>query len=593
MLSRGRLPRGARPGHGPDAGVIAIIVALSISTFILGFSALAVDLGSAYSRKADLGAMADHLALAAASGLPSTGDALTAMNKTLTGMCADAATPGVCNPDGTVAGTGWEINGLPADGEVTFYTDSNGDGRYSLADQITNLASPGISAVQVLLPPSTVEFGLAGALGFDSATLHKSATARIGTALGSGVLPFALTSADLTVGQFCVAASPPISTTFPIWDEPVPNGDPYTVTASTTDPLTFPVGGGTLGLLTMTLNAPDTAPVPATTQLTGVGVRFSNSNTEFHPLEHNGQYANIDIPPGDPGTTRYLWVIGHVNYGSFNGSFTSNEIAIHYAGTPVPGATLCEQPSAGRGYLNLARPEASPVPLRPNIRSGPIVHLFPAASPISLGGVLNCVATVFAPATDCLSATTGTTFNTDLTNGLLRRSPTTAAIPGRLIGTCTGKTLTSHGISGIDASSIFDQNDGMLNLAHGSSDALEKRLTGLAGPELDAGSGDQGWITSKALRCPRMAVMPVVDHGFTGANQDIKSFRYVWIGDRSDGVHRGLNGDGSQVTSFQGYIIDPAYLPSLVSGSSQVGPFLGTDMPKEALLIHDLGGPAT
>jgi len=64
----------------------------------------------------------------------------------------------------------------------------------------------------------------------------------------------------------------------------------------------------------------------------------------------------------------------------------------------------------------------------------------------------------------------------------------------------------------------------------------------------------------------------------------------VWIDDEADVEHRGLNGDGSQVTAFRGFVVDPGYLPAVVSGSADVGPFLGGNMPKEVLLMTDLTG---
>jgi hypothetical protein len=68
----------------------------------------------------------------------------------------------------------------------------------------------------------------------------------------------------------------------------------------------------------------------------------------------------------------------------------------------------------------------------------------------------------------------------------------------------------------------------------------------------------------------------------------IDSFRYVWIDDEDDIRHRGLNGNGSRVTSMRGYVVDPGYFPAVLSGSKAVGPYLGPDMPREALLITDL-----
>jgi hypothetical protein len=90
--------------------------------------------------------------------------------------------------------------------------------------------------------------------------------------------------------------------------------------------------------------------------------------------------------------------------------------------------------------------------------------------------------------------------------------------------------------------------------------------------------------------------MPVIDTALlTDVNGNpignkITEFRYVWIDDTTS-TNRGVNGVGSQVTSFRGYIIPGGYLPDLVAGSPEVGPYLGADMPREAVLIHDLNTP--
>jgi hypothetical protein len=172
-----------RPASGDDAGVIAIVVALSVSTFVLGFAALAVDLGSAYVRKAEMQSVANRLALAGAKGLPTVlqvGGAVTQIDAALTGICRTDALPGVCTvaADGTGSAPdpAWMTDGDPANGEVTFYVDPDGDAKYGLADRITDLARTGVAtALQVKLAPSRVEFGLAGAIGTDSAAVTRSA----------------------------------------------------------------------------------------------------------------------------------------------------------------------------------------------------------------------------------------------------------------------------------------------------------------------------------------------------------------------------------------------------------------------------------
>jgi hypothetical protein len=91
-----------------------------------------------------------------------------------------------------------------------------------------------------------------------------------------------------------------------------------------------------------------------------------------------------------------------------------------------------------------------------------------------------------------------------------------------------------------------------------------------------------------------MAVVPVVGPSLLtlpGNQQPIVRFVYAWIDDPS--THRGVTVNSGSVYTVRGYLLDPKYLPAITSGSPQVGPYLGGDMPKEALLIHNLGGAAS
>ena len=176
-----------------ESGVISIIIALSISTFLLGFAALAVDLGTAYVRKAELKSLAEKVAIAGATGLPAITEGLTSALATLgsgggsaTGLCGDLDLPGVCD-----APAGWANDGDEANGEISFFADEgqkgdladlNNDGVLNTLDRLAAGASEAVG-IRVLLPPSEVPFGLASVLGFDSASLQQTATARIGTCL--------------------------------------------------------------------------------------------------------------------------------------------------------------------------------------------------------------------------------------------------------------------------------------------------------------------------------------------------------------------------------------------------------------------------
>ncbi|MBT0771038.1 Tad domain-containing protein [Kineosporia sp. J2-2] len=180
-----------------DTGAVAVVTALAVSTFLFGVAALAVDVGQAYLRQNDLRSLADRLALAGARGLPTISTAVDRLNSTLDAVCASGEESGPLCPPGGITATAW-TDGDPGNGEITFTT---GDGR-----PVTSPSTPA-PTLRVLLPPATVRFGLAGALGFGSATIQRSAGARIGTPLGSGLLPFTVTPADLTSGRLCVGSA--------------------------------------------------------------------------------------------------------------------------------------------------------------------------------------------------------------------------------------------------------------------------------------------------------------------------------------------------------------------------------------------------
>ena len=594
------------PSTTDDAGVIAIVVALSVSTFMLGFAALAVDLGSAYVRKAELQSVANRLALAGAKGLPivvQPEGAIDQIDQALSNICQTDAVPGVCTVDsdgnGSAPNRSWMTDGDPANGEVTFYSDPDGDTKYSLTDRVTDLALSSVAtALRVKLAPSTVDFGLAAAIGTDSATLTKSASGRVGTPLGSGILPFALQPGDLTNGQFCVR-----DPAFPLNPTPgAPTPAPRAVT------LTFPPGPGggpqypddvppeTTGLfIDIKLTAP---PSRRGNRLSQVKFHFTNSpgavdGQPVGPPDDN--VYRVPLPSGAPGETAQVWATGRERSFPTSINFTSDTGLIRYDGDLAPSADLCQQPSSERGFVQLARPgnNTDLENLERNIRSGPAVNLSPVDSLLGAAGdILNCVATDFAPATTCLSVLPGEEFEDALTLGMFSAA---GSSPGRLIGDCGNGTMRSDPASGIDASQLF-RSPGFINTSKGgSASALKDRLSGLSGPTA-ADPENQGWVTAHVLQCPRLAVMPVIDpNSSVGGNggKEITGFTYVWIDDDVTSSGRGLHWTLGRLDSFRGYVVDPGYLPATVAGSKLIGPFLGGNMPKQVQLIPDLGGAAT
>lgn len=553
-----------------ESGVIAIIVALSISTFLLGFAALAVDLGTAYVRKAELKSLAEKVAIAGATSLPTIPDGLSSALGALgstgspgTGLCADLDLPGVCT-----APAGWSSDNNPANGEITFYgdegqegelADQNGDGILSTLDKVTSGDAVGI---HVILPPSQVPFGLASTLGFDSASLQQTATARIGTPLGSGILPFGLTPVDLTNGQFCVKdpSLPPVSV------NPYPGSlsrSVLTITPDTFDP------DLTNQTATVTIRGPR---IPADIQ-----VYFENASSPQRVTSSSGIWT-VAVPDGEPGTTVRVWAT-YVN--RLGTTTTTQPDTITYSGTAPTGIDPCTFPQSDRGFVQLARSTAGDT-LESNIRLSPEVKLYPTGGLLgTLGTTLGCVSTTLSsPSTTCLASVLGEPFSARMTEGMFDSD---AGKNGRLVGDCGGGTYAPRGHNGVDASQLLAAASPLVDSSFGSANALKTSLLSGTTPV-----NKEGWIRSTAFRCPRLAVMPVLDQNpLTGVigGQNITKLTYVWIDD--DGSSRGLSWNGGTLRTFRGYVVHPKYLPEIVAGSPIVGPYLGDDMPKEALLIPD------
>jgi Flp pilus assembly protein TadG len=578
-MSRRVHPQRSRQLIRDESGVIAIIVALSISTFLLGFAALAVDLGMAYVRKAELKATAEKVALAGAADLPDVSDALDSAISTLgtsaaspapgTGLCATLDLPGVCD-----AAPGWANDGDDANGEITFYADEgqsggladlNSDGTVTAADKVSGDEAVGI---RVLLPPSRVPFGLAGSLGIDSADVTQTATARIGTPLGAGILPFALTQADVDAGQFCVqdpsvsgatGSTPPPSSGAVFLDAPagrVQNDQEITVRLFS---LFFPEARGS------------------------VRIHFENLPGDVSPEIVTGGYR-VKVPEGTPGSTIRVWATGVFRF--TNLPWVSTTDTLTYDGTLPTGTDPCAEPGANRGFVQLARTAAGDT-LEANLRSGPEARLYSESdAPGAIGSTTDCLPTVLTspPATSCLATVLDQSFATRMTDGFFTSSD---GRQGRLIGDCGEGTDSAHGFSGIDDAELLETASPLVDTDFGLVSQLKSNiLSGTTYPD----DSKRGWVRSRALTCPRLALMPIVDPASLvsaeGGNR-ITGFTYVWIDD--DGSERGLRWGGSnRLRAFRGYVISPALLPPIVAGSPAVGPYLGPDLPKEALLIRDL-----
>ncbi|MDQ3056053.1 MAG: pilus assembly protein TadG-related protein, partial [Actinomycetota bacterium] len=166
--------RPTRSRSRDESGVIAVLVAL-MAIVLLGIAALAVDMGNAYARKRLVQTEVDLAALAGGAKLPATDTAsrLLAVEAVLDYLQRNA-TFGQEQDGWTAAQL---QDGSISNGEVVFESDGR---------------------MRVTAPPATVNFGLAGALGFSAADVNAAASVQIGS---PGVLMPMWLPSSCSVGQ--------------------------------------------------------------------------------------------------------------------------------------------------------------------------------------------------------------------------------------------------------------------------------------------------------------------------------------------------------------------------------------------------------
>jgi hypothetical protein len=217
-VRRRALARGLRDR---DRGVVAIIVALMISSVLLTISAFAVDFGNALAERARLMAVADLAAKAGAVYLPDVAKARAAAVNTICSTENRA-------PDWASACAGapaWASNllgGVPdlSDGDVSFFgDDADGDHAPSPGELLTGAWA---TAIMVTLPPASVPVGLGQIAGVSSISVGALGTARLATPMPSlGIAPFYLAPTDLLLGS---GAGAQVCFLFGGLTNPVPTG---------------------------------------------------------------------------------------------------------------------------------------------------------------------------------------------------------------------------------------------------------------------------------------------------------------------------------------------------------------------------------
>jgi Flp pilus assembly protein TadG len=183
-----------------ERGSYAVMFAI-LTVVLLGFAAIAVDIGNAVARKSDVQGEADFGALAAgheltamsgtvpAAVLQSVADSMNE-NQPLGGQCSGCVTPAALATCGAT----------DTDGCVHFVTVGG---------------KPGL---QVIAPRERVDYGLARVLGFSGVDVSANATIRIGSPLGqvpfyavSGCDEGPQTIADPAAGQGDPVGVPPLA----------------------------------------------------------------------------------------------------------------------------------------------------------------------------------------------------------------------------------------------------------------------------------------------------------------------------------------------------------------------------------------------
>jgi len=140
-------------------------------------------------------------------------------------------------------------------------------------------------------------------------------------------------------------------------------------------------------------------------------------------------------------------------------------------------------------------------------------------------------------------------------------------------------TVSTHGVT-IDGTDLQDVSD--RGATPGGQDILDL---------VESGNVARGAITAKAFECPRLGIVPVINPGPTwpiaNSQYPIIDFAYVWIQDKTDGLI--FEDGGNRLRAVKFWVLDPGFFGRTVSGSPEVGPYLGPQFPREVLLVKNPG----
>jgi Flp pilus assembly protein TadG len=565
-----------RARHRDERGAYAVMFAL-VSVVLFGISALSVDLGNMYQRKAETQSQADLAALAGAPALATSQAAAriqVAAYLNLNRKQGQQVVSAAMLADG-------ELN----NGEVTFPS------RYSM---------------RVTTPAARVQFGLAAPLTqVQSSNVNASATVGIGTPGSDKVLPFyAVTGSGCDYGSQALSdpANGHTQSIVPTLVAPLTNPSP-TSNSSLTSVIPWQFAVGATGQTTVISGA----------QLSGVTrIGFFREPTESpnafeEVIPSNGSASTISNVPVPTNVTDYpgVWWVRVFRSGSNTGwSSVATALPIRVGDGPIDCPSIA---NAGNfGSLKLARTSNPSSWIPDNIAKGlqlPLtlgVQVNPASLPLCTPGGPNVVYTATTgsptlyPNTNCVDTDTGLTAQT-ATQGLITGTssgyagrlvvPTTTSVPGRNCG--VGHNTTERSMLG------YALNDDTLTCFMNDP---SMKLSAIASPSYSGGAV----LSPKIYESPRFCYVPVLaTEPTTGGSQhySIVDMRPCFITSESnnssyntqlftDGTisttGNGLTIPVNKVTTMRVYFFNKRALPA--EGPAQPGVILDPNGPLVTVL---------
>jgi hypothetical protein len=567
-----------------DEGVVAIVVALSVSTFLLVFGAFAVDFGNAFARRQNLQTAVDLAALAGAAMLP---DRSAALGKIHESLCSDKNentvdgwAPSVC------AGNGWMTDTDTENGQVTFYgPDTDGSGRYEPFEA----AAGGVeaTALRIVTPKAHVEFGLGQITGASGVDLARAATAKVGSVTGpGGVQPIPVTPDE--PGTICLSDTTGTAGTAPV---DLPDGDDRIVlrilaglhaTPKVTD-IRVGLQVGIPGLLNVTVwsRGYTNAGAPLGDQVMGTG-------NVLGPY----QIKAPDYPVGS-----YVYLYARVQI--LGVTYTSDFVPVDYG-----VVDNCGQVIIRRNYVREPRFTGTGLAVLLNLQAG-IDH---AVRPWTEYPPGNPAPTV--PQGQC-GAQPGTAFRSGGAP-LSTVNCLTVADDVDVVGDSHPPYLdvTANGTGLLMADTCPNSDRGDIN-GHPDRDVTSMfradftpggpsgTIAGLIRAGASPTAAQRGSLSSRLLLCPRLFTVPVldaptVDRAIGTGSYPVQGFRYLYLEPtNANGASYGFTFSNRTVTRINAIVIDPAWFPETAALPLPIGEYLGENLTKQVALVHDYGDPDT